>query len=160
MHGYIEMIKTFRQFNEAADYSNSGGQNFWGDIGAGVLPFCIETKRFLVAFRSEDVNEPHTFGILGGALDEIIDNNVKDTATREFKEETEYDGDLELIPLYVYKVHNFLGIIPHEFEPVIDWETEYCEWITYDELIKLHPKHFGLKALLDNSTNEILRYIK
>ena len=33
------------------------------------------------------------------------------------------------------------------------WETEQFLWVTYEELVTLHPKHFGLEELLLNSGN-------
>lgn len=44
------MILDFRAFE--ADYDNKKGGKFWGNIGAGVLVFAKDTKKFLVAMRS------------------------------------------------------------------------------------------------------------
>lgn len=150
----MDRILSFLLFEKEV-YSNSKGGKFWGDVGAGVLALCEETKRFLVVLRSKDVNEPGTWGTIGGMVDR--GEKIKDAAAREFVEETGYDGDIFLVPAYVFKspdkkfkYHNFIGIVDKEFETNPDWETERTEWMTLDELRALKNKHFGLESLLDN----------
>jgi len=143
---------------------------YWGHLGAGILPICKETKRLLVPFRSGYVLEPHTWGVWGGKIDLgeedeyertlSVDASVEAAAKREFVEESEYDGEIKLIPAYVYRdgsfaYHNFFGLVDYEFEPVLNWETESFKWMTYDELLALPKKHFGLVALLKNSSKEL-----
>ena len=144
---------------------------FWGSIGAGVLPICRSTGRALIAYRSAYVQEPNTWGVWGGKLDiengdETVDD-VEIAARREFREETEYDGALQLIPSYVFRAkggnfvyHNFVGIVSEEFEPTLDWETDDYRWVTWDELTKLQPKHFGLVELLRNDSENIRRNMR
>jgi len=48
---------------------------YHGNKGAGVFVFCSKTKRFLLGLRSEGVDEPNTWGIFGGALDETLYNS-------------------------------------------------------------------------------------
>jgi len=138
----------------------------WGNIGAGILPYCKKTKRFLLAFRSSYVLEPHTWGIWGGKIEDNED--VEESAIREFNEETGCNKPIELIPSYIYKergftYHNFIGLIEDEFDPELDWEnerglveTEDYKWVTLNELLKIKPKHFGLEKLLDNNINKII----
>jgi hypothetical protein len=38
-------------------------------------------------------------------------------------------------------------------------EQENYKWLTFDELIKLTPKHFGLKGLLANDLNSVKKYM-
>jgi len=140
---------------ESADYTlyaNDSGKKFWGNIGAGVLAIARSTGRILMSYRSKYVNEPHTWGVVGGKLDDDK-SPPKKAAFREFKEETGYSGKLQLIPAYVFKTdgfiyHNFIGVIDDEFNPKTDWETERFEWMSFEEVIKLNPKHFGLQTLL------------
>lgn len=147
-------------------FDNKAGSAFWGDAGAGILPICKSTGKILVAYRSEFVNEPHTYGVIGGKLDDP-NEKPEDAAKRELHEELGYNGHFEIVPAYVFEApnhtfvyHNFLGIVDEEFEAEVDWETEYAEWITLDELVKLKPKHFGLEALLKNSIDLIKKYAK
>ena len=89
-----------------------------------------------------------------------VDASVEAAAKREFIEETEYNGDIKLIPAYVYRdgsfaYHNFFGLVDYEFEPELNWETQSYKWMTYEELKALPKKHFGLVALLKNSSKEL-----
>ena len=75
----------------------------------------------------------------------------KESVHRETAEECGYHGDMNLKPLLVYKhpsgfvYHNFLAIIPKEFKPKLDWDTQGFRWCTLDKLPK--PLHPGLKML-------------
>jgi 8-oxo-dGTP pyrophosphatase MutT (NUDIX family) len=67
-------------------------ETYWGTIGAGIVPFCVNTKRFLIGLRSGYVMEPHTYGGFGGKLDidEGVDETIEIAAKRELSEETGY----------------------------------------------------------------------
>lgn len=126
---------------------------FWGTAGAGILPFALNTKRFMFSKRSKHVEEPGTWGIWGGAINE--EENPKRAALREFVEETHYTGTAkELILLSEYKhssgfrFFSYLLTIPTEFKPRLDWETAGFVWVSYGEWPRpLHPK---VKPMLDN----------
>jgi 8-oxo-dGTP pyrophosphatase MutT (NUDIX family) len=129
-----------------------------GNIGAGIIPFCEKTKRFLLGLRSGYVLEPNTYGGFGGKLD--IDEGVYETiemaAKRELEEETGFNGDIELIKGFIFKernfeYHNYIGVVSEEFQPVLNWENDESRWMTYDELLRLRPKHFGLDRFLKES---------
>jgi len=152
-----------------AEFDNDSGDNFWGNIGAGILVYAKNTKKFLITYRSAFVNEPHTWGIIGGKLDDDVQSDIETAAKREFKEETQYKGNInELIPLYVFKTdtgsfeyHNFLGIIDNEFKVELDWENEDYKWLTLQELLEINPKHFGLDNLLnDKKSLDILKKLE
>lgn len=144
---------------------------YWGTAGAGIIPVAKSTGRFLVAMRSQDVMEPRTYGTIGGKLDEDWETgdleDPMDAALREFEEET-CEGEsalVDIIPLYVFddtnadfQYYNFLGVLDDEFEACINWETDWWEWLTLDELLAIEPKHFGLRALLRD--RESLRTMK
>jgi 8-oxo-dGTP pyrophosphatase MutT (NUDIX family) len=108
------------------------------------------------------VNEPNTYGTIGGKVD---DNTIslKAEANREFHEETGYRGMINLIPAYVFKdkdfeYHNFIGLVPEEFQPTSNCETQEFKWVDLNELLKIQPKHFGLSALINHSISLIKRY--
>lgn len=138
---------------------------FWGKRGAGCLPFAEESKRFLFSFRSANVQEPHTWGIWGGAINE--EERPAKAALREFKEETGYSGKiLKLHPLSTYKdpesafkYFSYLLVVPKEFRPNLDWETEGYKWVDYDRWpTPLHPK---VKLMLANfKIDQILQETK
>ena len=133
---------------------------YWGNKGAGVMILAKDTGRILLPFRSKDVDQPHTWGgTWGGAIDAKED--PKKAAMRELEEESGYDGEAEIIPLHVYKdddfrYYNFLAVVPTEFEPKLNWETEKAEWFEFDDWPK--PMHFGLEGILDS--NESVAIIK
>ena len=138
-------------------------RTYWGTEAAGILPICIKTKRLLIALRSEDVMEPNTYGIFGGKLDDHEDNHKK-VAIRELYEETEFDSNIILIQAYIFedinfKYYNFLGLVENEFEAILNWENSKVIWMTLEEVLKLPNKHYGLKALIKESYDLILKYV-
>lgn len=161
------MITNFNNYLTESLKDTSDGV-FWGNIAGGVLPICTTTKRILVAYRSRYVQEPHTWGVWGGKIDEEdgeAQSEVQDAVKREFLEEAGYDGHLKLIPSYIFKTadesfkyYNFIGLLDEEFEPTLDWETESFKWMTFEELLELKPKHFGLKKLLNEDLQTIKKY--
>lgn len=159
-------MKYLQLFEEMFD--NNAGKSFWGDTGAGILPFYMKPAptesqpdrvipMFMAALRGREANEPGTWGVWGGKIEGKED--PKTAALREFREETEYDGKMTLYPSYVFKTdgftyHNFIGWVPAEFVPVLNWETAKFKWVTLAELSKM-KLHFGLKALLENGWEDI-----
>lgn len=153
-------MRTLKTFEDFSMYDNDAGKPFWGNVGAGVLPIS-PSGRILVALRSQYINEPNTWGVWGGKLDN--DEDIQKACKREFIEETNYLHDIKLIPAYVFKTegfeyHNFIGIVEQEFEPTLDWETQNYKWCTFNELLELEPKHFGLENLLNDEKS--LKLIK
>jgi len=160
----LKKFETFVQDDiergDYATYDNDAGEAWWGNLGAGCLIFCKSSKRFLIGHRSKYVNEANCWSNFGGKIDS--NENIEDAVKREFAEETKYNNTIELIPAYVFKTrgfkyYNFLGIIENEFKPILDWENDDYKWLNYIELVKIEPKHFGLKNLLnDNDTQKII----
>lgn len=163
---HIRLYEDYNKRSKYDEFSNKSGEDFWGDVGAGILPVCTSTGRALVAYRSEYVNEPNTYGIWGGKLDDGETDPVE-AAKRELVEESGYNGKFEIVPAYVFNspgggftYHNFIGVVDHEFKPTFDWETQSAKWVTYAELIRIKPKHFGLQLLIDNSSDIIKKYME
>lgn len=50
---------------DSGSYQNDSGAKFWGTQGAGVLPVCKSTGRFLIGLRSGEVNAPNEWGMWG-----------------------------------------------------------------------------------------------
>lgn len=155
-----------------ASFTNDAGEDFWGNVGGGILPICTTTGRILLPFRSKYVNEPHCWGVWGGKIDEEegqSENDIDDVVKREFMEESGYDGDITLKPAYIFetptksfKYYNFIGLLDHEHKPTLNWETESYKWVTFEQLMSIKPKHFGLSGLLNdpNSMALIKKYAK
>lgn len=124
-------------------FGQVGDSYYHGNAAAGILPICSATKKILLGYRSLDCNEPHTWGIFGGKSDDE-NESMREVAVREFYEETGYNGPLELIPAFVYEdrshnfeYHSFIGVVPTEFVPRLNWENEKAKWFTYEEAMKL-----------------------
>lgn len=129
---------------------------FWGNRGAGILLIAKDTGRLLLVHRSKYVNEPGTWGIPGGKIDDS--ESPIQAAKREAHEELGYSGTIDTIPAHVFKAgefrfHNFVAIVPTEFNPTLDWENDAAEWFDIDHLPS--PLHFGVQSLLTNSKDVI-----
>ena len=167
----MKHLKTFNEMIGSGDYAsfhNKNNEPFWGNTGAGCIIISLSSGRILLPYRSKFVNEPNCFGVIGGKIDEEegqSESDIEDVVKREFEEETGFRGDIQLIPAYVFQTsnksftyYNFIGLTDKEFTPVLNWETESFKWVTFDEMMKIEPKHFGLKGLLnDPSSMSIIR---
>ena len=171
----MKYLKKFNEMVGSGDYAsfhNKSGENFWGNCGGGILACCLKTGRILLAYRSLYVNEPHTYNLIGGKIDEEdgeVQSDIEDVVKREFTEEAGYSGDIHLIPAYIFetpnksfKYYNFIGLVDDEFTPELDWETESFRWVTFDEMMEIEPKHFGLQGLLNDpkSMQTIKKYAR
>jgi 8-oxo-dGTP pyrophosphatase MutT (NUDIX family) len=136
---------------------------FWGRRGAGSLIMARTTGRMLIQLRSENVEEPNSWGTWGGAIDSEL--SPEDAALNEFEEETGVSSNTirEIIPLYVFKhpsgfeYHNFLIVVDDEFTPrpnqANEWEIDGFKWFKFGQFPK--PLHFGLKALLQHDGKKL-----
>lgn len=130
---------------------------FWGRQGAGCLFYAIDTGRYLVAHRSQHVEEPNTWGTWGGAIDGSED--PKTAMLREVKEETGYSGSIEIDHIWTFehksgfRYHNFLAIVPKEFTPKLDWENRGYKWVEFGAWPA--PMHPGLQSLLTNAGSKL-----
>jgi 8-oxo-dGTP pyrophosphatase MutT (NUDIX family) len=137
---------------EKEHFNDLDQTGFYGKRGAGCIFLAKDTGRLLLAHRSKDVLEPHTWGSWGGAINPTGES-PEDAVRREVQEETGFSGPIDLQPLLVFssgtfKYFNFLAIVDHEFSPVLDWETQgykWCEWGKWPS-----PLHFGLKSLFSD----------
>lgn len=142
-------------------------KHYISNIGAGILPISLKTKRILIAFRSDYVDTPNTWSTWGGSIDidEENENEPNKIALREFKEETGFNGQINLMPSYIHKTlnnfftyYNFIGLLDDEFTPQLDWENDYYKWVTLTELLEIQNKHYGLNLLLKNDIETIKKY--
>lgn len=127
---------------------------FWGRQGAGCIFKARSTGRVLIAHRSQDVEQPGTWGTWGGAIDS--GESPLDAARREVREEAGYHGAFEIEPLLVFRsgdfrYSNFLVEVEDEFEPVLNWESQGSQWCEIGQWPS--PLHFGLQALLSDSAS-------
>lgn len=127
---------------------------FWGKAGAGCIPFSIITRKFLFVYRSKSVEQPHTWGNIGGAIDGNS-GSPKSHAIRELREETRYSGVInKMIPLITFKsktfvYYNFIAVIDNEYIPYLNWENEDSKWVEFEDWPR--PLHFGIEFILNDS---------
>jgi 8-oxo-dGTP pyrophosphatase MutT (NUDIX family) len=113
-------------------------------FGGGVLLWCQSTGRFLFIKRSDTGDEPGTWCVPGGGIEdgETIDQGTK----RELAEECGYEEPIELLfmhrdvqPNFIF--HNHMAIVPEEFEPVLNEEHTDYQWCEADQLPQpMHPR--------------------
>lgn len=127
---------------------------------AGCVFFCPATKRFCLALRGlREVSYPNHWSTWGGNKEP--GESPEQTVLREIGEEAGYYGEIDLVPMLtniadhsVY--HNFLGIVPEEFEPKMNWENSEYKWVRYGHWPK--PLHPGVRELLsDDDSVELMR---
>lgn len=126
---------------------------FWGRRGAGAIIYARSTGRYLLQLRSNDVEQPGTWGVWGGAIDE--GDEAEDCVRAEVAQETRYRGpmDVHFVVDYVdegtgFRYSNFVAVVEDEFVPVLNWEGKDFGWFETGEWPE--PMHFGLSFLLDN----------
>jgi len=132
---------------------------YWGRRGAGLLFKAADTGRILFPLRSAEVNEPGTWGTWGGAMDE--ESPPREAALREAREEGIRVTASQVVPLVVFRdedagfeYHNFLAVVPEEFEPDLNWETEDFRWVKPG--LWPRPLHPGVKFLLADKESKRL----
>ena len=119
----------------------------WGRQAAGVLFLCPTTGRVGLALRSEFVNEPHTYGLVGGAVDP--GEEVRKAVSREVWEEIGCRLDpRKLVELHVHREAGFqyttyLCVTKREFQVPpenLNWEADAFEWLDLADLpASIHP---------------------
>ena len=147
----------------AAALSRSGSRAFgrdghWGRAGAGVL--LTTGKKALVLLRSEEVTEPGTWNLAGGAVDPGED--ALTAGLRELEEETglEIDPDDARVqgstvwqsPTSNFRYTTSVVRVPAAMERRfinLNWENDDAQWWTAEDLVNhLDDLHPGLRAAL------------
>jgi hypothetical protein len=156
-----DINKILKEAGEGKYALTEPGTKYWGKRGAGILIFCSKTKRFLLLKRSVYVNEPGTWNLISGSVEDKESPYI--AALRELKEETKAKNIiLRKTPINIFKdgsfsFYSYLGIVEEEFTPVLDWENSSYIWIKKEDFNSLNL-HFGIKNLM-KKTN-IDSYIK
>lgn len=132
-------------------FQNSDGVVRWGRYGAaGIL--LKHGDRYYLARRGAGTDDPGTWGIPGGALDEF--ESAREGAVREAREEVGHEGPLKIVREHVYQPADdwsYTTIVAEVDRPFkgkgFNWETDEDGWFTAEEMqgMDLHP---GLRAAL------------
>lgn len=149
--------------NDAEHRSALQQTGFWGRQGAGCVFMALDTGRVCLAHRSAAVEQPGTWGTWGGAIDSGED--PAEAVRREVAEEAGYQGPSRLVSLLVFshpsgfRYYNFLALVPQEFDPQLDWETQDSAWFEPGEWPS--PLHPGMIALLrDPASMQIIQHLQ
>ena len=112
-------------------------------IAAGILPICGESGKILLIQRGMNPSNPGKWACFGGKFEEGVDKGPKDTAKREFAEESKYIGkyNISRLPLYVNNnnhslFYTYIGIFLEEFVPDLEAAGEAMNygWFDIDNL--------------------------
>lgn len=147
----ISELLEISQDNEREHFDALEKTGFYGKQGSGSIFLAKNTGKIGIAHRSYAVEQPGTWGTVGGAIDE--NDDPKSSAIREAEEELGYriqSGD-SLIPIdtfqkSTFKYTTFLYIVQREFKPILNWESQDFIWTDLQHLPD--PLHFGLAATL------------
>lgn len=77
-----------------------------------------------MGLRSPFVSRPGTWAPFGGHREP--EESLEETVIRELYEETMYSGPVKLSQV---GPQSFLGLVPDEFPPVLNWEHTSAKWI-------------------------------
>lgn len=104
-------------------------------IAAGVLPICKSTGRIMLIRRGQHQSQPGTWASFGGKFEKGEDRNPKDTAIREFTEESGYKGKFKISssPLDVSETNHlvfytYIGLFDTEFIPDLGPSEEASDY--------------------------------
>ena len=110
-----------------------------------------DTDRILFLQRSVHCDEPRTWGMCSGEIDD--EELPEETALRELEEETGHDGDVSLVSLLVSRTDgrmfwSYLAIVDEEFVPELNWEHTGHAWVTPGAWPQ--PLHPGVERMLSD----------
>lgn len=129
--------------------------------GAGALFYCEPTGRFLLVQRSDTCDQPGTWCGLGGGIEE--GESPDEAVRREAWEEAQFPEDAVCDLRYVgcqeqpdFRFHNYLGVVPEEFEPILNHEHTDHQWVNWDDFPdNMHPKM--MEAFGTDDGQQVLR---
>lgn len=156
----------YKMFFREEEEEEEENRIYWGDAAAGILYIAKNTGRMLMGHRSRYVNEPYTWNLIGGKIDD--DEDPFDAAFRESGEELGIKGETPRgILIYTNKkyergelkftYYNYLVLVPDQFNPKLNWEHTDYRWVEYgDWPTPLHP---GFKELIEHMGHKIQRIV-
>lgn len=152
---------------------NPSPKRFWGKAGAGILFHCTGDGTYLLTLRSEEVEQPGTLGIPGGACGEegmftgkegkqIGESQAWACAMRETKEELSWWPKQKQVAQVVlfqkanFQYQTFIVDIPAsekaeaERSIKLNWENDDHVWMSIPEMVSAREQlHFGMQHVLE-----------
>jgi 8-oxo-dGTP pyrophosphatase MutT (NUDIX family) len=124
---------------------------FWGKAAAGSIFLAKNTGRIGIAHRSPNVEQPGTWGTVGGAIDPGEDPQT--AAIHEAHEEVGYmqrPGDyliqIDIFQSGTFRYTTFLYVVEQEFQARLNWENQGFGFFEFGKWPQ--PLHFGLAGTL------------
>jgi len=162
----MKIIITEQQYNAIIRYLNEQEEEEQ-KRAAGVYPIAKSTGRILLQQRGKNINNPLEWTNWGGKADP--GESPKQNAVREFREESGYKGDVELVKSFVFenpdvKFSNYFGIVPNEFTPpmvgkkTVDGvvEVENYKWVSLNQFLNFKGKfHRGVSDFIKNALPQL-----
>jgi 8-oxo-dGTP pyrophosphatase MutT (NUDIX family) len=123
-----------------------------GNQAAGAFICAADTGRFLMGLRSKRVDSPGVWGQFGGGIE--LGETREGAIQREVWEEAGYDGPIFMRALKptgtaTFTYHNHVAIVPTEFVPKLNDETDDHVWCEYG--VWPQPLHPGVLELFKDS---------
>lgn len=138
-------------------------------LASGIIAICKNTGRILLCRRNMEGDFPNHWGLFGGTFEDS-DKTPKETAKREFKEETKYDGSYSIskTPICTYNdthvtYYSYVGLFDDEFVPDVNGDDLHSQenvdygWFELDKMpSQMIP---ALKDTFDTNRKKILNII-
>ena len=126
-------------------------------ICSGTLFYALDTKRFLLLYRTNNGNNSNCWGLVGGKNEGC--ETPWEGLQREIEEEVGFlPSIVKTIPLETFvsndekfNFHTYLVVIREEFLPTLNHEHDGYAWTSFGQWPK--TLHQGLRNTLQNKTN-------
>lgn len=137
---------------------------YYGRRAAGALIFAADTGRVLLLLRSINVMEPGLWGIPGGRVE--TGESPRETAIAETGEECGAAPGLvvESRPFDVWRApegnfvyYTFRAVVPVEFEPELNWESDNYRWVLPAQVSQDMSVHPNVRRVLDTLRRGLIR---
>jgi uncharacterized protein len=126
-------------------------------ICSGTLFYALDTKRFLLLYRTNNGNNSNCWGLVGGKNEGC--ETPWEGLQREIEEEIGTVAIKKTIPLESFvssdehfNFHTYLCVVEKEFIPTLNNEHSGYSWCSFNQWPK--PLHTGLANTLRSKTNK------